>query len=162
MWQVWVTSSVAVNSAATQWVWVCARPELLGERTAGAPLWVSAAMTLRRTQKVLSSRDGKAEASLGRLPRPATGTFPAKEVVTVCRYGFTGYWSPERGGKFSREGAHFLRREHLGCWSGGGQAFRGSIGGLKEKRKKKKKHQKTRKQKQNQHGSRPEVFLGQA
>lgn len=44
-----VTSGVVVNCAAAQWVWVCARPELLGARTAGAPLWVSAAMTLRGT-----------------------------------------------------------------------------------------------------------------
>lgn len=134
-----MTSGVVVNSAAAQWVWVCAGPELLGERTAGAPLWVSAAMTPRRTKKVRSSRDGKAEAKL----RLARGAFPEQQPQHSRLRG----WRRSAGrvhkmleprvGRKACQGRGVLSKGALGYWSVGDQAFRGSIGGLKEIRQNK-------------------------
>lgn len=115
-----------------------ARPELLGARTAGAPLWVSAAMTPGEPEKVRSSRDGRA-GRLRRPPRPATLAFPWKELATPSAETLSQNLVP-RVGRRARQGRGALSKKGaLGFWDGQGEAFRGSIGGLKTKHKQTKK-----------------------
>lgn len=145
-----MTSGVVVNGTAIQWVWVYARPELLGARTAGAPLWVLAAMTPGEPEKVRSSRDGRA-GRLRRPPRPATLAFPGKELATRSAETRSQDLRPRVGRRAHQRRGALSKKGVLGFWDGQGEAFGGSIGGLKAKQ------YKTNQQTKMQHSSRREV-----
>lgn len=99
---------------------------LLGARTAGAPLWASAAMTaLSPPRSPESPIKWGCESWLRRPPRPATLTLPAKELATGSarsRSQNVEVTVSRRACQGRDAGTHFL-----GCWGGRGEAFGGSF-----------------------------------